>query len=92
LILDVSTTFSATKIQLHETYEGRFSLVTTWNKPQVVVDSAVDDPKSEGRRRTVNVDRDMVKVTGAVWWGDGGGTERGNVKVGTTWAPVILKL
>ena len=96
LILDAFTSLSAATINLHETYEGTFSMVTTWNKPDVEVDRTVKDPRGEGRKRILNVKRDVVgSVAGNILWENGRGgmaTRRGIVKVGTTLAPLALNL
>jgi hypothetical protein len=93
LILDAYTTLSAAMIKLPETYEGRFSLTTTWSRPEVVVDNTVGDPKGAGRRRTVNVENGVgAVVSGTARWGTGRhAIERGAVNVGTSLAPVTLK-
>ena len=93
LILDAFTSLSAATIKLPETYEGRFSLTTTWSRPEVVVDNTVRDPRGAGRRRTVNVENGVgAVVSGTARWGTGRrAIERGAVKIGTSWAPVTLK-
>lgn len=90
LMLDAYTSLSPVAITLHETYEGTFNLMTTWNRPDVVVDDTVEDPKGGRRRRSINVEGGMGDVSGTVRWGNVMG--RGVVKVGTSWAPVALNL
>jgi len=96
LILDAFTSLSAATINLHETYEGTFNLATTWNNPAVEADSTVKYPRGEGRKRIINVKRDVMgSVSGIVLWENGRGgtaTRRGIVNVGTTLAPLALNL
>lgn len=94
LILDAYTSLSAATVELPETYEGKFKVTTTqWNTPDLVVDNMVVDPKGEGRRRAINVERGIGSFMGTVLWANAGrNVERGVIKIGTTWGPVTLRL
>jgi hypothetical protein len=92
-VFDAHTSFSPVSVKLHETYEGKFSLETTFDKPDVSVDKDVEDPSGKKRERKVNMERvGRGELTGSVRWGEEEGTEKGVVNIETTFAPARLKL
>ena len=92
---DAGTSNSPAQVQLHETFEGAFSLTTSrFLRPVVEWERDVEDPAGRGRERTVRVNevKDSL-VTGNVFWGKKEGAKaRGTVRVSTTNSPLRLLL
>jgi hypothetical protein len=80
-------------VTLHETYEGKLSLTTTFHRPDIYVDKEVEDPAGEKRQRFVDIEKARIgKLEGSVRWGEEDGAEKGVVNIETTFAQARLWL
>ena len=101
LHLNGRTSNAPARVYLPVTYEGQFMVRTNFLDPQVVItEKGVEDPAGLGRRRDVDVRKEMDWVIeGSVAWvdarvksGGGGGRDKGYVSVQTNLAPATLYL
>lgn len=92
LFLDVRSSFSPVTVRLHETFEGSFSIASSYNAPNIEVDYEVEDPSGQGRNRTVetHVSRQGF-VDGTVSWSEEGKFS-GGIRVLSTQSSVTLKV
>ncbi|THU98898.1 hypothetical protein K435DRAFT_516958 [Dendrothele bispora CBS 962.96] len=89
--LNAKTALSPVDVQMHPTFEGRFSVKTTLGKSQVTTDEKQEDPDRKGRKRVVDFGKVGGATTGKAYWGDENSL-RGEVMVETTLADAKLKL
>lgn len=94
LVLNAHTSLSPATVQLHEAYEGRFVVTTTFDKPDIFVDRNKKDPARENRERFVEMKRvGMEGSMGDVRWGEEKeGSTKGTVHIESSFAPVRLRL
>jgi len=85
------TPLGPVQVQMHPTFEGRFSVQTTMGKSEVTVDEEQEDPDKRGRKRSVDFSKAGSATIGKVYWGDANNL-RGEVKLETTLANAELKL
>ncbi|KAK7438182.1 hypothetical protein VKT23_018114 [Stygiomarasmius scandens] len=89
--LKAKTALGPVQVQMHPTFEGRFSVQTTMGKNEVTVDEEQEDPDKKGRKRSVDFSKAGSATIGKVYWGDANNL-RGEVKLETTLASAELKL
>jgi len=79
---------------MHPTFQGDFLVKSTLFGPKVDVDQDVEDPKGEGRTRTVDVSKVGRQIVGKVYWGseDESKDAFGQVELGSTLLSATLKL
>ena len=78
-------------MKLHETYQGRFNLKTSFSSVKVEYDPQQTDPAGEGRSRKVDIRSKRSLVEGSATWSEEG-LKLGSVDVQTSLSPVTLKL
>jgi hypothetical protein len=79
---------------LHPTFQGDFLVKSTLFGPKIDINQDVQDPKGEGRTRTVGVSKVGKQIVGKVYWGSEEESKDafGHVKFGSTLLPATLKL
>jgi hypothetical protein len=64
-----ATTNSPAVAFLHPTFQGDVSVKSTFFGPKIDIREDVEDPKGEGRTRTVDVSKVGGEIVGKVYWG-----------------------
>ena len=88
------TTNSPALAFLHPTYQGDLLVKSTLFGPKIEVRHDLEDPKGEGRTRTVDVSNVGKEIVGKVYWGSEEESKDvfGKVKFGSTLLRAVLKL
>ncbi|KAG6888694.1 hypothetical protein C0992_007843 [Termitomyces sp. T32_za158] len=95
LMLDATTSIGPATVSLHPAYEGRYTAVTSFQRPSILVNHDVEDPAGRGRKRQV---RSLANrgpfASGTVRWYDGDDNKKliGNVEVHTSFSPLTLRI
>lgn len=102
LLLSAATSMARADVQLHDAYEGDFSLETSFARPEVVQDTEVEDPAGDDRKRVVTYHRFDGRgyIDGDIYWcqkdGRDCGTKKekwgGLIDLRTSFSPVTLTL
>jgi hypothetical protein len=85
------TSLGPVRAHLPPAYEGSFQAATSLSRVTVQV-LDVEDPKGDGRKRTVQKSQSGASASGSVHWGDEKRKTAGNVKLSTSLGPVELVL
>ncbi|TFK33786.1 hypothetical protein BDQ12DRAFT_690570 [Crucibulum laeve] len=92
IYIDATTSVSPVLVTLPATYEGGFSLETSLKRANVLFDGKKEDPKDEKRKRIFEIFGDRFgRTEGVVAWSDEG-KARGDVKIRSSLADVVLSL
>ncbi|KAG5650856.1 hypothetical protein H0H81_010736 [Sphagnurus paluster] len=93
LLLDAHTSNAPANVKLHETFEGAFTASSSLKRPTVFWQGHTADPAGKGRERKVSIDVRGTTVSGSVRWeGENNKEVLGDVRVGTSLAPLTLRL
>jgi len=92
LDLSVETAMANALVQLHESYEGEFTLHSgSFSKTLVYIRDDVKDPAGRGRKRRSQASGRRGEAKGRVWWGDEDGDQgKGVVRVETSFGNAEL--
>ena len=79
---------------LHPTYQGDFLVKSTLFGPKLDITEGLEDPKGEGRTRTVDASKVGGQIVGKVYWGSEEESKKafGHVELGSTLLRATLKL
>ena len=79
---------------MHPTFQGDFLVKSTLFGPKVDITQDVEDPKGEGRTRTVDVSKVGRQIVGKVYWGSEEESKDafGHAELGSTLLSATLKL
>jgi len=78
---------------MHPTFQGDFLVKSTLFGPKIDITEDVEDPKGEGRSRTVDASKVGKQIVGKVYWGSEEDKDAfGHAELGSTLLSATLKL